>query len=107
MHADHVEVSWDASKSSWLLKIEAGEELVRWHALQADEMLMSRHYGRPSRKPLPTRVTRAGSGDLGSPISTAVPCDHEKPFLNRTPQAGHLWRSIATELIRPSPVNSQ
>ena len=23
MHADHVEFSWDASKSSWLLRIEA------------------------------------------------------------------------------------
>ena len=31
MHADHVEVSWDASKSSWLLRIEAGEEVIRRH----------------------------------------------------------------------------
>ena len=31
MHADHVEFSWDASKSSWLLRIEAGEEVIRRH----------------------------------------------------------------------------
>ena len=29
MHADHVEFSWDASKSSWLLRIEAGEEVTK------------------------------------------------------------------------------
>lgn len=29
MHADRVEFSWDASKSSWLLRIEAGEEVIR------------------------------------------------------------------------------
>lgn len=31
MRADHVEVSWDANKSSWLLRIEAGEEVIRRH----------------------------------------------------------------------------
>ena len=31
MHADHVEFSWDDSKSSWLLRIEAGEEVIRRH----------------------------------------------------------------------------
>jgi hypothetical protein len=31
MHADHVEFSWDASRSSWLLRIEAGEEVIRRH----------------------------------------------------------------------------
>jgi hypothetical protein len=31
MHADRVELSWDASKSSWLLRIEAGEEVIRRH----------------------------------------------------------------------------
>ncbi len=43
MHADHVEVSWDASKSSWLLKIEAGEEVIRRHCTlpkNADEQTL-------------------------------------------------------------------
>ena len=31
MHADRVEFSWDASKSSWLLRIEAGEEVILRH----------------------------------------------------------------------------
>ena len=31
MHADHVEFSWDESTSSWLLRIEAGEEVIRRH----------------------------------------------------------------------------
>ena len=43
MHADHVEVSWDASKSSWLLRIEAGEEVIRRHCTvpkDADEQTL-------------------------------------------------------------------
>jgi hypothetical protein len=31
MRADHVEVSWDAAKSQWLIRIEAGEEVIRRH----------------------------------------------------------------------------
>lgn len=31
MHADHVEVSWDAAKSKWLIRIESGEEVIRRH----------------------------------------------------------------------------
>jgi len=31
MRADRVEVSWDASKSSWLVRIEIGEEVIRRH----------------------------------------------------------------------------
>jgi hypothetical protein len=31
MRADRVEVSWDASKSSWLIRIEAGEEVILRH----------------------------------------------------------------------------
>jgi hypothetical protein len=31
MHADRVELSWDATKSDWLLRIEAGEEVIRRH----------------------------------------------------------------------------
>jgi len=29
MRADRVELSWDAAKSNWLVKIEAGEEVIR------------------------------------------------------------------------------
>ena len=31
MHADRVELSWDGAKSQWLLRIEAGEEVIRRH----------------------------------------------------------------------------
>jgi hypothetical protein len=31
MRADHVEVSWDAAKSKWLIRIESGEEVIRRH----------------------------------------------------------------------------
>jgi hypothetical protein len=31
MHADRVELSWDTAKSSWLVRIEAGEEAIRRH----------------------------------------------------------------------------
>jgi hypothetical protein len=31
MHADRVEVSWDATKSSWLVRIVTGEEVIRRH----------------------------------------------------------------------------
>jgi len=31
MRADRVELSWDAAKSSWLLRIESGEEVIRRH----------------------------------------------------------------------------
>ena len=33
MHADRVEFSWDASKSSWLLRIETGEEVILRHCV--------------------------------------------------------------------------
>jgi hypothetical protein len=29
MHADQVEVSWDAGKSKWLVRIVNGEEVIR------------------------------------------------------------------------------
>jgi len=29
MRADRVEVSWDADKSNWLVRIESGEEVIR------------------------------------------------------------------------------
>jgi hypothetical protein len=32
MRADRAEVSWDAAKSKWLIRIEAGEEVVRRHS---------------------------------------------------------------------------
>jgi hypothetical protein len=31
MQADTVEVSWDAAKSQWLVRIQAGEEVLRRH----------------------------------------------------------------------------
>jgi hypothetical protein len=31
MRADRVEVSWDTNKSKWLIRIEAGEEVIRRH----------------------------------------------------------------------------
>jgi hypothetical protein len=31
MHADRVEVSWDAEKSKWLMRIASGEEVIRRH----------------------------------------------------------------------------
>jgi hypothetical protein len=31
MRADRVEVSWDAGKSKWLVRIESGEEVIRRH----------------------------------------------------------------------------
>jgi hypothetical protein len=31
MHADRVEVSWDAEKSKWLIRIQNGEEVIRRH----------------------------------------------------------------------------
>jgi hypothetical protein len=32
MRADRAEVSWDAAKSKWLIRIVAGEEVVRRHS---------------------------------------------------------------------------
>ena len=29
MRADHVDLSWDAAKSKWLVRIETGEEVIR------------------------------------------------------------------------------
>jgi hypothetical protein len=40
MNADHVEISWDASKKKWLVRIEVGSEVIRRHCDQpkdADE----------------------------------------------------------------------
>jgi hypothetical protein len=31
MHADRVEVSWDAGSSKWLIRVESGEEVIRRH----------------------------------------------------------------------------
>jgi hypothetical protein len=31
MHADTVEVSWDTSKAKWMVRIQAGEEVIRRH----------------------------------------------------------------------------
>ena len=40
MQADRVEVSWDTNKSKWVVRIQAGEEVIRRHcdlAKNADE----------------------------------------------------------------------
>lgn len=31
MRADRVEVSWDADKSKWVVRIQSGEEVIRRH----------------------------------------------------------------------------
>jgi hypothetical protein len=31
MRADRVEISWDAGKSKWLVRIQNGEEVIRRH----------------------------------------------------------------------------
>jgi hypothetical protein len=33
MRADRVELSWDAVKPNWLLRIEVGEEVIRRHCV--------------------------------------------------------------------------
>jgi len=43
MRADRVELSWDTSKSTWLLRIQAGEEAIRRHCKmprEADEQAL-------------------------------------------------------------------
>jgi hypothetical protein len=43
MRADHVEVSWDADKSNWLVRIKSGEEVIRRHcklSKDADEQTL-------------------------------------------------------------------
>lgn len=43
MRADNVEVSWDSAKSKWLIRIQAGEEVIRRHcdlAKNADEQAL-------------------------------------------------------------------
>lgn len=32
MHADKAEVSWDAAKSKWLIRIQSGDEVMRRHS---------------------------------------------------------------------------
>jgi len=31
MRADRIEVSWDANKSNWVVRIQSGEEVIRRH----------------------------------------------------------------------------
>ncbi len=43
MRADNVEVSWDGSKKQWLVRIQAGDEVIRRHCDQpenADEQTL-------------------------------------------------------------------
>lgn len=43
MRADRVEFSWDQAKSSWLIRIQSGEEVIQRHcalARNADEQTL-------------------------------------------------------------------
>jgi hypothetical protein len=43
MRADRVELSWDGAQSNWLLRIEAGDEVIRRHCAapkNADEQTL-------------------------------------------------------------------
>ena len=43
MRADRVEVSWDADRSKWLVRIQIGEEVIRRHCdvpKDADELTL-------------------------------------------------------------------
>jgi len=43
MHADRVELSWDSAKSKWLVRIQAGDEVIRRHSAlpkDADEQAL-------------------------------------------------------------------
>jgi hypothetical protein len=37
MRADQAEVSWDAAKSKWLVRIKSGEEVIRRHCNAAKD----------------------------------------------------------------------
>lgn len=46
MRADRVEFSWDTGKSSWLLRIASGEEVIQRHCAlpkDADEQTLRRN----------------------------------------------------------------
>jgi hypothetical protein len=43
MRADSVEISWDSAKSKWVVRIQAGEEVIRRHcnlAMNADDQTL-------------------------------------------------------------------
>ncbi|HEV2387365.1 MAG TPA: hypothetical protein VGS20_08930 [Candidatus Acidoferrales bacterium] len=49
MRADRVEVSWDAPKSKWVVRIQSGEEVIRRHCdapKTADEQTLRAAAGR-------------------------------------------------------------
>jgi hypothetical protein len=57
MGPDHVEVSWDAAKSNWLIRIETGEEVIRRHCeapKNADDQTLRWQF----RKPWRTKATK-------------------------------------------------
>jgi len=61
MHADQVEVSWDEAKSQWLVRIEAGEEVIRRHCA------LARNVDEPTLRAAIER-TVADEGYEGAPI---------------------------------------
>ena len=71
MHADHVEVSWDASSPAGCSGLKPARKSYGDTVLYR-RTLMNRHYAGPLKKPSPTKVTnwirRAWSADKhGSP----------------------------------------
>jgi len=61
MRADRVEISWDADKSNWLLRIESGEEVIRRHCKipkDADEQTSARRPKKRFRKKATSRMSR-------------------------------------------------
>lgn len=65
MNADRVEVSWDAEKNSWLIRVEVGAEVIRRHCKEpksADDKILQTAAER----------TAADEGYLVSPANISV-----------------------------------
>jgi hypothetical protein len=65
MRADRVEFSWDERKSSWLLRIETGEEVIQRHCTlpkstdeQTLRMAMEKAVAEEGYEVDPTRLVR-------------------------------------------------
>ena len=71
MNADRVEVSWDAEKNSWLVRIEVGAEVIRRHCKEpksADDQTLQ-----TARKRLPgMKAIRFPRQHLRPPVSSAI-----------------------------------
>jgi len=72
MRADRVEVSWDQTKSIWLLRIVSGEEVIRRHCKapkDADEQTLRSVAKKPFKKKAtnPKSPTSASAARRSSP----------------------------------------